>query len=128
MKPGAHIAARAAVRFYTPLIILLALAILFSRAPGVGVGFMAGLTLALALTAHALVSGANAARRAFPPAIARTLLALGVIATAAGAGVPRLIIAPQLLEGGLFLVTAAASALVLAVLLGRAPTLREDEA
>lgn len=127
MKPGAHISARAAARFYTPLIVLFALSVLVARAPGGGVGFTAGLAVALALTAHALVLGANAARTAVPPALARTLLAFGLIAVAAGAGAPRLLAAPQILEGGLFLVTVAGAALVLSVLLGRAPTLREDE-
>lgn len=127
MKPGAHVSARTAARFYTPLIVLLALSMLVARAPGAGVGFVAGLAVALALAVHALMLGANAARVAVPAALARALLALGVIAAAAGAGAPRLVVAPQIVEAGLFLVTVAGASLLLSVLLGRAPTLRGDE-
>lgn len=127
MKPGAHISARVAARFYTPLIVLLALAVLVARGPGEGVGFVAGLAALLAVTAHALVLGGNAARVALPPSLARALLAFGLIAVVAGAGAPRLLVAPQILEAGLFLSTFAGASLVLAVLFGRAPTLREEE-
>lgn len=126
MKRGANIAARAASRFYVPLIALFALSLMAARAPGVGVGFVAGLALAVTLAVHVLIAGAGAARRAAPPALARALLCAGLAAVAVGAGAPRLIIAPQLLEGGLFVVTVSAAALFLTVLIGRAPTLRED--
>lgn len=126
MKRGANIAALSASRFYAPLIALFALSLLAVRAPGVGVGFVAGLALALMLTVHVLAAGAGAARRAVPPAMARALLCLGLIAVAASAGAPRLAMAPQLLEAGLFAVTVSGASLFLTVLIGRAPTLRED--
>lgn len=127
MKPGAHISLGAAARFYTPLIALFALSLLATRAPGAGVGFVAGLTTALALVVHVLVFGAGAARRAFPPTLARVVLVLGLVAAAIGAGLPGLRFAPQALEAGLFATTIAAAALVLAVLVGRVPALRDEE-
>jgi multisubunit Na+/H+ antiporter MnhB subunit len=126
MKPGANFFVVTVARFYTPLIVLFALSLLAVRAPAGGVGFVAGLAGALALVVHALVFGADAARKAVPPALARALLAVGLIAAAAGAGAPRWPFAPQVLEAGLFAVTVAAVSLVLAVLIGRAPTLRDE--
>lgn len=127
MKPGAHISLGAAARFYTPLIALFAFSLLATRAPGAGVGFVAGLTAALALVVHVLVFGAGAARQAFPPTLARVVLVLGLVAAAVGAGLPGLRFAPQALEAGLFATTIAAAALVLAVLVGRVPALRDEE-
>ncbi|MEZ6024243.1 MAG: MnhB domain-containing protein [Hyphomonadaceae bacterium] len=78
MKPGAQIVLAAAARFYTPLIVLLGLSLLAARAPGGGVGFIAGLAFVAALILHALVFGAAASRAAFPPWIARIALSLGL--------------------------------------------------
>lgn len=128
MKPGAHIILLSAARFYTPLIVLAALALLLLRDAGTGAGFIAGLVFAAALAAHLLVFGAAAARRAFPSTLARVLAALGLIATLVGAAGPRLAFASQLVEGGLFALTVAGVALVLTVIVGRAPTLRDEEA
>jgi hypothetical protein len=127
MKPGAHIALAAAARFYAPLIALFALTLLIDSDAGGGVGLVAGFAFVLALLAHVLVFGAAAARAAAPPFVARSMLALGLATAVAGGGLPRLAFAPQLLEGGLFLVTAAGGALILAVLVGRAPTMRDEE-
>jgi multisubunit Na+/H+ antiporter MnhB subunit len=128
VKPGAHIILLAAARFYTPLIALVALALLMLRDAGTGAGFTAGLVFAAALAAHLLVFGAAAARKAFPPVLARILAAFGLIAALAGAAAPRLMFAPQLIEAGLFALMVAGASLVLAVIIGRAPTLRDEEA
>lgn len=127
MKPGANIALGPAARLYVPLILLFALSLLAARAPGAGIGFVAGLAAGLGLVVHALVFGAGAARRALPPTLMRLALVLGLMAAAAGAGAPNLRFAAQVLEGGLFAATFAGSALVLAVVVGRAPTLRDEE-
>jgi multisubunit Na+/H+ antiporter MnhB subunit len=127
MKAGAHIVLGAAARFYAPLIALFALVLLADRPPGGGIGFVAGLAFGLVPVLHALVFGAAAARQALPPVLARSLLALGVIAAVAGAGLPQLGYAPQLIEGGAFCATIAASALLVQVTFGRAPTLRDAE-
>lgn len=127
MKLGAQIALRAASRFYVPLLVLFALTLLIARAPGEGVGFVAGLALTLALLVHVLVFGAVAGRAALPPPLARLALAGGVLAAIAGAAAPRLVFAPQLAEGGAFVATVAGGALILAVLVGRAPTMRDEE-
>lgn len=127
MKPGAHIALLSAVRFYTPLVLLLALSFLATRPAGSGVGLIAGLGVALALALHVLVFGADAARAAFPPLLARAMMSLGLIAAVASAGMGDVAFAPQLAEAGLFAVAVAGSALALKVLVGRAPTLRDED-
>jgi multicomponent Na+:H+ antiporter subunit B len=127
LRPGAHIILLAAARFYAPLIVLVALALLSVREPGAGVGFVAGVVFASALALHMLVFGAAAARAAFPPFAARLIVAAGLGAALLGAGAPRLAFAPQALEAGLFLATAAGASLILAVFVGRAPALRDEE-
>lgn len=127
MTPGVNIIAGAAARLYVPLIALFALALLADRPAGGGIGFVAGLAFGLVFALHALVFGAIAARRALAPAFARALLALGLVAAVSGAGFPELPIAPQLIEGGVFVVTAAAAVLIVQVVFGRAPTLRDGE-
>lgn len=127
MKPGGHIVLAAAARLYAPLTVLFALTLFVARAPGSGVGFLAGLAFALALALHALVFGAGAARAAFAPAIARGALAAGVLAVLMGAAWPALAFAARLAEVGLFVATASGAGLILTVLIGRAPTLRDTE-
>ncbi|MGQ0533148.1 MAG: MnhB domain-containing protein [Caulobacteraceae bacterium] len=127
MKPGAHIVVAAAARFYTPLIALFACTVLVGAAPGGGVGFVAGLAFGLALLLHALVFGAVAARAAFPPALARALLALGVAAAVASAGLHGLRYAPQIVEAGLFVATVAGAAIVIHVVFGRASALLDQD-
>lgn len=127
MKAGAQIVVSSALRSYAPLILLFALAVLIVRAPGAGIGFVAGAVFALALALHALIFGAQAFTAAFPPMWARALLGLGVIAAAVGAGAPGWTYAPQLIEAGLFVAACAAAALIVAVLFGRAAMLRDTE-
>ncbi|MBC7768118.1 MAG: hypothetical protein H7124_04975 [Phycisphaerales bacterium] len=127
MKAGAQIIISNALRSYAPLILLFALTLLVARAPGSAIGLSAGLAFALALALHALVYGAAAFCAAFPPVLARLLLMLGVIAAMVGAGLPRWVFAPQLIEGGVFAATSASAALVVAVLFGRASMLRDAE-
>ncbi len=127
MKPGAQIILVSALRLYAPLVLLFALTLLSARAPGSGVGFMAGLAFALALALHGLVFGAPGLRAAFPPPAMRLVLAAGVIAALAGAGAPQWPFAAQAVEAGVMAATAAAASLVIAVLFGRAPTLRDAD-
>jgi hypothetical protein len=116
----------AAARFYAPLIVLAALSLLVLRAPGGGAGFVAGVLFAMAMAVHLIVFGAAAARAAFPPAMARVLLCMGLVAAVIGAGAPRLPGAATLAETGLFAATAAGAALILLSLAGRVPTLRDQ--
>jgi multicomponent Na+:H+ antiporter subunit B len=127
VKAGAHIVLAAATRFYAPVIVLAALLLLVLRLPGEGVGFVSGMVLGVALAVHVLVFGATAARAAFPPFLARLLLASGLVLAVASAAAPRLAIAPQLGEAGVFMTTVSGIALILAVLVGRAPTLRDED-
>ena len=117
----------AAARLYAPLAVLFSLTLFVARAPGSGVGLLAGLVFGLALALHALVFGAGALREAFPPAAARLALTAGLLAALVGAGSPALRLAAQVAEAGLFAATASAGALILAVLIGRAPTLHDAE-
>jgi hypothetical protein len=114
VKPGGHIVLAAATRFYAPIIVLAALLLLVLRLPGEGVGFVSGMILGLALAVHVLVFGAAAARAAFPPYLARVLLAGGLVLVVVSAA-------------GVFVATASGIALILAVLVGRAPTLRDED-
>jgi hypothetical protein len=127
MKPGAHIVLRAAARFFVPLMLLLALSFVADRPPGGGVGLVAALCVTMVLVTHALVFGAAAARVAFPPVLARALLCLGLLVACIGAGARGLAWAPIVLEVGVFAVAVAGLSLALKALIGRAPTLREEE-
>jgi hypothetical protein len=126
MKGGAHTVLAAAARFYTPLIVLFALTLLIARPAGGGVGLLSGFAFVLALMAHALVFGAGAARAAAPPLLMRLLAALGLAAAALASAAPRMLFARELAEAGLFVLSAAGGALVIAVLFGRAPTMRDQ--
>mgnify|MGYP001385522474 FL=1 len=127
MKRAAHFLLSSAARTYTPIIALLALALGAIYPPGGGAGLLAGLTVSLLLASHVLVYGAAAARAAMPPTLGRGLLALGLALALAGTGAPGLAFARQATEAGLFLTLAAGMALVLTVLVGRAPTLRDED-
>jgi hypothetical protein len=125
VRNGATSVAIAAARFYTPLIVFLALMLLATRAPGTGAGFVAGLVFMLGLIAHALVFGAAQAGAAMSPVLMRALLAFGLAASMTGILSPRFPFAREVIEASLFLVTSAGGALVIAVLFGRAPTMRD---
>lgn len=127
MRPNAHVIVAASARTTIPLSALFAFALLASGAPGDGVGFRAGLAFALVIAIHLLVFGARASREALPLAWARIILVLGVLAVAGAEAARSYTFAPQVAEGGLFLVAAAAAVLVLGVVVGRAPTLRDVE-
>jgi len=127
VKPGSQIVLVNAVRLFAPLILLFALSLLSGRAPGGGVGVLAGMAFALALVLYALVFGVAALRAAFPPPMVRLALALGLLAALAGASLPRWIFAAQAIEGGAALTTAAAASFTIVALFGRAPTLRDAE-
>lgn len=120
---GAIVASSA--RLAIPLIALFALSMLASEPPGDGVGFRAGLVLAFVMVIHTLVFGAQAGQRAFPIHVARALLAGGVLAVLIGAGSPRWPFSAQLIEGGLCAATIGGASILLGVLVGRAPTLRD---
>jgi multisubunit Na+/H+ antiporter MnhB subunit len=126
MRPGEHVVLRAAAKLYAPLMALFAAALLATRDPGAGIGFIAGLAASLALILHVIVFGADAARAAFPGWAARACLSLGLLAVLLGAGARGWAHAPQALEAGLFLATLAGAALIIAGLVGRAPSLRDE--
>lgn len=117
----------ATARLYAPLIVLFALSLLAVAPSGSGIGFVAGLAAGLALMLHALVFGAAASARAFPPWLSRVFVALGLATASVSVGVPGLAFAPRIVEAGAFLLTQGACALVIVALFGRAPTLRDGE-
>ncbi len=120
-----HVVLAASARWFIPICTLVALTLLTSGSPGDGAGVRAGLTFALAIAAHALVFGVAAARVAFPAWAARSALGLGMGLVALSAASPNLQFGRQAMEVGLFATVAAAASLVLMILSGRAPTLRE---
>ncbi len=125
MRSGTHIVLAAAVRFYAPLIVLFAAMLLAMRPAGSGVGFIAGLGFILVVILHALLAGVDATRKATPGWAMRLLAALGAAGCVVAAVTPDLMFAHHFTEAGLFLLTSAGGALVVAVLFGRAPTMRE---
>lgn len=127
MRLNAQSIVAGAIKLHAPLILLFAATLLSARAPGTGVGLLAGLGCALALTLYGLVLGASAFRVAFPGAAMRVLLGIGLALSLFRAGAPRALFAAQSGEAGLALCVAAASALIIAVLFGRAPTMRDGE-
>lgn len=127
MKPGASVQVRAAAQLYAPLIALFSLSLFVVRAPGSGIGFIAGLGFGLVFVLHALVFGAAASKRALPPLVSKLLLVAGVGGAFAGAALTHWRLAPVLVEAGLFAATAAASSLIVIVVFGRAPTLRDAD-
>ncbi|MEQ1618807.1 MAG: MnhB domain-containing protein [Terricaulis sp.] len=123
----AHVVLGASARWFIPFNTVFALVMLVNGSPGDGVGMRAGLTLALAMAAHGLVFGVEAAKSALPAWAARWALAVGVIAVSFAAMLPGHPIGGQVMEAGLFAMVAASAALVLTILIGRAPTLRDTE-
>jgi multisubunit Na+/H+ antiporter MnhB subunit len=127
MRDAAHLVLGSALRFYAPLIALFALSLLAAWPVNSGVGFVAGLAFGMVLTLHALVFGAAAIRTAFPPLLARAAVSAGAIAVLLAAALPAWADSAKAIEAGLFLATIGAIALLLAVLAGRAPTLRDED-
>lgn len=127
MNPSAHAIVAASARAVIPITALFAFALLAAGTPGDGVGFRAGLVSAMVIAIHTLVFGARASREALPLGAARLSLAAGVLAVAGAETARDFSLAPRIAEGGMFLTTAAAAALVLGVIVGRAPTLRDEE-
>lgn len=115
-----------AARFFAPFVVLFAASLLFERAAGTGVGFVAGLVASLLLILHVVVYGAEAARRAAAPLVLRLALSAGICLGVAGFGAPALAYAPQLAEAGAFLTTSAGIGLAFLAIAGRAATLRTE--
>lgn len=127
MRSHAHVLVRAAIDAALPALLLLALALLATRPAGEGAGLAAALLFALAFTAFALAGGAARARRGVPPLMARVLLCLGTLACIGAASAPGLPGGERVFEAGLFAACASAFVLFFTALIGRAPTLRDEE-
>lgn len=127
MKPVAHIGLHAAARAYTPLIALYGAVLVATYPAGSGVGLLAGFAFAALHALHMLVYGATASRAALPPLGSRCLLVIGLIACLGASCASDWPYALQAGEVGLFLVTGGGFALVMNVLVARAPSLREED-
>ena len=127
MKPAIHLVLGATLRLYLPLLTLWALGLLATWPANSGVGFVAGAAFSLAASLQVLVFGAESARAAFPPALARLVLAAGVAIAATAAGLPGWSASTKAGEAGLLLATIGAAQLIVLVLCGRAPTLRDED-
>ncbi|MEZ5996002.1 MAG: hypothetical protein R3C25_09620 [Hyphomonadaceae bacterium] len=121
---GNPLAANTAALF-VPLAALFSLFLVMAGGGGDGRALAGGLMLGLAIAMHALVFGAAAAQRAFPPSLARILAAVGVCVAVAAPGLPGVPYVQQAGEAGLFVAAASAAAIVVQVSFGRAPALRD---
>ena len=74
-----HVILRALSKLLIPLIMLFALYVQFHGDYGPGGGFQAGVIFGAAIILYALIFGLNEARRAFPPRVLETLVAVGVL-------------------------------------------------
>lgn len=127
MRSVAHVGLYGAARAYAPLIVLLGAILAATYPPGSGVGLLAGLLFAALHALHVIAYGAAASRAALPPIALRCGLAAGLAACLAATGATALPHAAQIGEVGLFFTTASAFALSLTVLIGRAPSLRDED-
>ncbi len=114
---------RGALRALQPILTALAL---LSVAQG-GSGLAAAGLVVLGVFGHAIFFGADAATRAVPPGLWRIACAGALIAGAVSVGSPDWDLSPMLGEAALLCATVAACALALTALIGRAPTLRDEE-
>lgn len=127
MRDAAHLVLGSALRFYAPLLVLFAFSLLAAWPVNSGVGFVAGLAFALLLSLNVLVFGAEAIRATFSPPMARAAISAGVTVAVLATALPGWRDSGKAIEGGLFLATAGAMALILIVLAGRAATLRDED-
>lgn len=81
-----HVVLRIIAKLLIPVIMLFALYVQFHGDYGPGGGFQAGVIFAAAFILYAIIFGLESARRALPPTIIRTGVALGVLLYA-GVGV-----------------------------------------
>jgi hypothetical protein len=127
VTPAGQVILRAGAKLYMPCIALFAFALLSVSHAGLAQGLAAGLALALGYSLHVIVMGAEAAQRAAPQWLLRGCLALGLMASVAAAAAPRWIYSEMVGVFAMALATAGALALALAMLAGRAPSLRDEE-
>ena len=125
MTRGENAILAVASRWMTPLAALFAFMQLASWPAGAGVGFVAGVALAVPIAFNALLFGVQSVLVAMPAAALRAMLALGLIAAFLGAGAPIASGSAQLIEAGAFAATTSASTLILLALMGRAGALRD---
>lgn len=109
------------------VLVFFACLLLWTRASG-GVGFAAGLLLVLAITLHALVNGSRAVMALTPLLVLRVALFMGVLAAAASLMPGSFPFASTIAEAGAFACVVGAGTMIIFVLFGRAPTLRETDA
>lgn len=125
MRHGDPVALRGAGKALAPILALLAFGVAASGAPGAGVA--GGAMLALGLALHALIFGADAARRAIPPVVWRLIVLVAALGAALSVCAPDWRYAPNLLEAAACAALAAGAALALTALAARAPTLRDED-
>jgi len=92
-----HSILRVASKLLIGPILLFALYVQFHGDFGPGGGFQAGVIFAAAIVVYGLIFGIDAARRAFPPALLRPLVAFGVLLYA-GTGVATMMLGGNFLD------------------------------
>jgi multisubunit Na+/H+ antiporter MnhB subunit len=116
----------AVARLCAPLLMILGCSALLVWSAGSGIGLVAGICLALGSVLLALVFGVGAWRRAFPPALMRFALAIGLAIAVGGDTLAPRSWSAQLIEAGLFVLTVSGAILAFMGVFGRAPTLSDD--
>lgn len=114
-----------AARWLTPLGALFAFTLLANWPAGAGVGFVAGLALALPIAMNALIFGVRSVLKSVPPFALRAALTLAVMLAFAGVGIPTFPWSALLVELGAFVATASGVSLVSLAIMGRAGALRD---
>ena len=74
-----HVILRVVAKLMVPYILLFALYVQFHGDFGPGGGFQAGVIFGAGIILYALIFGLEAARRAVPPALVETCIALGIL-------------------------------------------------
>jgi len=92
-----HLVLHIVTKLLVPLILLFALYVQFHGDYGPGGGFQAGVIFAAGIILYALIFGVDTARRIVPPAVARVLMACGVLVFA-GTGVVALLLGGNFLD------------------------------
>ncbi len=92
-----HLVLHILAKLLVPLILLFALYVQFHGDYGPGGGFQAGVIFAAGIILYALIYGVHTARRIVPPAVARVLMACGVLVFA-GTGVVAMLLGGEFLN------------------------------
>ena len=126
MNGGENAVLVVAARWLTPLAALFSFTLLANWPAGAGVGFVAGIAMALPIAMNALIFGVRSVLTSAPPFALRAALTLAVVLAFVGVGLPSFRWSAQCVELGAFVATASGVSLVSLAIMGRAGSLRDS--